>query len=330
MWFYIVGLPVMLALGILAAPLTVEAQQPAKVSRVGFLSLLPQEQALSHIKALHEGLRGLGYIEGQNIILEYQFADGTAERLPDLVAELIHLKVDIIVTGFGTLPALAAKQATSTIPIVFSFVADPVGSGIVASLARPGGNITGLSTLAAGLAGKRVELLKEILPQLSRVAILLNPATPAATQALRETQAIAATWGIQLQPLEVRTPEDFESSFAVASQEHTDALITMTDPFTIVHRARIVELAAKSRLPAIYGMRDFVEAGGLISYGANYNEPSRRAAAYVDKILKGAKPADLPVEQPMKFELVINLKTAQELGLTIPPSLLFQATEVIK
>jgi len=330
MWFYIVGLPVMLALGILAAPLTVEAQQPAKVSRVGFLSLLPQEQALSHIKALHEGLRGLGYIEGQNIILEYQFADGTAERLPDLVAELIHLKVDIIVTGFGTLPALAAKQATSTIPIVFSFVADPVGSGIVASLARPGGNITGLSTLAAGLAGKRVELLKEILPQLSRVAILLNPATPAATQALRETQAIAATWGIQLQPLEVRTPEDFESSFAVASQEHADALITVTDPFTIVHRARIVELAAKSRLPAIYGMRDFVEAGGLISYGANYNEPSRRAAAYVDKILKGAKPADLPVEQPMKFELVINLKTAQELGLTIPPSLLFQATEVIK
>ena len=164
MWFYIVGLPVMLALGILAAPLTVEAQQPAKVYRVGFLSLLPQEQALSHIKALHEGLRGLGYIEGQNIILEYQFADGTAERVPDLVAELIHLKVDIIVTGFGSFPALAAKQATSTIPIVFSFVADPVGSGIVASLARPGGNITGRSTLAAGLAGKRVELLKEILP----------------------------------------------------------------------------------------------------------------------------------------------------------------------
>ena len=330
MWFYIVGLPVMLALGILAAPLTIEAQQPAKVYRVGFLSLLPQEQAFSHIKALHEGLRGLGYIEGQNIILEYQFADGTAERLPDLVAELIHLKVDIIVTGFGTLPALAAKQATSTIPIVFSFVADPVGSGIVASLARPGGNITGLSTLAAGLAGKRVELLKEILPQLSRVAILLNPATPAATQALRETQAIAATWGIQLQPLEVRTPEDFESSFAVASQEHTDALITVTDPFTIVHRARIVALAAKSRLPAIYGMRDFVEAGGLISYGANYDEPSQRAAAYVDKILKGAKPADLPVEQPMKFELVINLKTAEALGLTIPPTLLFQADEVIR
>jgi len=330
MWFHIVGLLVMLALGILAAPLTVEAQQPAKVSRVGFLSLLPQEQALSHIKALHEGLRGLGYIEGQNIILEYQFADGTAERLPDLVAELIHLKVDIIVTGFGTLPALAAKQATSTIPIVFSFVADPVGSGIVASLARPGGNITGLSMIPAGLTGKRVELLKELLPQLSRVAILLNPATPAATQALRETQAIAATWGVQLQLLEVRTPEDFESSFAVASQEHADALITVTDPLTIVHRARIVELAAKSRLPAIYGMRDFVEAGGLISYGANYNEPSRRAAAYVDKILKGAKPADLPVEQPMKFELVINLKTAEALGLTIPPTLLFQADEVIR
>ena len=330
MWFYIVGLPVMLALGILAAPLTVEAQQPAKVSRVGFLSLLPQEQALSHIKALHEGLRGLGYIEGQNIILEYQFADGTAERLPDLVAELIHLKVDIIVTGFGTLPALAAKQATSTIPIVFSFVADPVGSGIVASLARPGGNITGLSMIPAGLTGKRVELLKELLPQLSRVAILLNPATPAATQALRETQAIAATWGVQLQLLEVRTPEDFESSFAVASQEHTDALITVTDPFTIVHRARIVELAAKSRLPAIYGMRDFVEAGGLISYGANYDEPSQRAAAYVDKILKGAKPADLPVEQPMKFELVVNLKTAQILGLTLSPTLIFQADEVIR
>jgi putative ABC transport system substrate-binding protein len=221
--------------------------------------------------------------------------------------------VDIIVTGFGTLPALAAKQATSTIPIVFTFVADPVGAGVVASLARPGGNITGCSTLAADLAGKRLELLKELLPQVSRVAILLNPATPAATQALREMQAIAATWGVQLQPLEVRTPEDFESRFAVASQEHGDALITITDPFTIVHRARIVEFAAKSRLPAMYGMRDFVEAGGLISYGANYNEPSRRAATYVDKILKGAKPADLPVEQPMKFELVVNLKTAQAL-----------------
>src|SRR5262245_3519049 len=330
MWFHIVGLLVMLALGILAGPLTLEAQPPAKVSRVGFLSLLPHAHALSHIKALQEGLRGLGYIEGQNIVLEYRFADGTAERLPGLVAELIHLNVDIIVAGFGTLPALAAKQATSTIPIVFTFVADPVGTGVVASLARPGGNITGLSTLAAGLAGKRLELLKEILPQLSRVAILLNPATPATRQALRETQAIAATWGVHLQPLEVRTPEDFESSFAVASQEYTDALITLTDPFTIVHRARIAELAAQSRLPAIYGMRDFVEAGGLISYGANYDEPSQRAAAYVDKILKGAKPADLPVEQPMKFELVINLKTAQELGITMPSSLLLLADEVIQ
>ena len=319
-----------LGAGALAAPLVAAAQQPARVYRVGFLSLLPHQQAVSHIKALQEGLRGLGYVEGRNIVLEYRFADGKADRLPDLAAELIHLKVDVLVAGFGTLPALAAKKATSAIPVVFSFVSDPVGSGVVANLARPGGNITGLSTVAAGLAGKRLQLLKEILPKLSRVAILLNPATPAATQALSETRDAAEKLAVQLHPLEVRTGQNIEASFAAASQGRAEALITVTDPLTIAHRARIVEFADRSRLPAMYGMRDFVEAGGLISYGANYDEPSRRAAVYVDKILKGAKPADLPVEQPTAFELVINLKTAKALGLAIPRSVLLRADRVIE
>ena len=320
----------LIGLSALAAPLGVEAQHSARVYRVGFLSLLPHQQAVSHVKALQEGLRGLGYVEGRNIVLEYRFADGKADRLPDLVAELIRLKVDVIVAGFGTLPALAAKKATSAIPIVFSFVSDPVGSGVVTNLARPGGNVTGLSTVAAGLAGKRLELLKEILPKLSRVAVLLNPATPAATLALSETKDAAEKLAVQLHPLEVRTAQNIEAGFAAASQRHAEALITVTDPFTIAHRARIVELADRSRLPAMYGMRDFVEAGGLVSYGANYDEPSRRAAVYVDKILKGAKPADLPVEQPTAFELVINLKTAKALGITFPPSILLRADRVIE
>ncbi|MBI2753062.1 MAG: ABC transporter substrate-binding protein [Betaproteobacteria bacterium] len=320
----------LVALGAAVGPLGARAQQPAKPYRVGFLSLLPRQQAASHIKALQEGLRGLGYIEGRNIVLEYRFADGKADRLSDLVAELIRLKVDVIVTGFGTLPALAAKKATSTIPVVFSFVSDPVEAEVVASLAHPGGNITGLSTVAAGLAAKRLQLLKEILPRLSRVAILLNPATPAATQALSETKAAAEKLAIQLHPLEAWAAQDIESSFAAARERRAEALIAVTDPLTIAQRARILEFADKSRLPTMYGMRDFAETGGLVSYGANYDEPSRRAAVYVDKILKGARPADLPVEQPTAFELVINMKTAKALGLTIPQSLLLRADRVIE
>ena len=319
-----------LCAGVLAAPLAVEAQQPARVFRVGFLSLLPREQALSHIRILQEGLRGLGYVEGQNIILEYRFADEKADLLPDQAAELIRLKVDVIVTGFGTVPALAAKKATNTIPIVFSVVADPVRSGIVSSLARPGGNITGPSTVPAGLVSKRLEILKEIAPKLSRVIVLLNPATPASIQGLAELKLAAEKLGIQLQLLEVRAPPDFESVSAAASPMRADALIVLSDPLTIAHRAQIADFAAKSRLPAMYGIRDFVEAGGLISYGANYDESFRRAASYVDRILKGAKPADLPVEQPTNLELALNLKTAKALGLTIPQSILVRADRVIE
>ena len=315
---------------VLAAPLAAAAQQPAKVHRVGFLSLLPRVQALAHISALQEGLRALGYIEGQNIVLEYRFADEKADRLADLAAELVRLKVDVIVTGFGTLPALAAKKATSAIPVVFSVVADPVRSGVVASLARPGGNITGPSSVPAGLVSKRLELLREIAPKLSRVVVLFNPATPASIQGWAEVKVAAENLGIQPQPLEVRASQDFESVLAAASRIRADALLTLSDPLTIAHRAQILDFAAKNRLPAMYGLKDFAEAGGLISYGANYDEAYRRTAGYVVRILKGARPADLPVEQPTTFELVVNLKTARGLGITIPQSILLRATTVIE
>ena len=282
------------------------------------------------IEAFRQGLRDLGYVEGRNIVIEYRYADEKYERLPALAAELVRLKVDVIVSH-GTPGPLAAKQATSAIPIVMTSAGDPVASGLVSSLARPGGNVTGLSLMVPELGGKRVQLLKEILPGLSRVAVLWNAANPYASLVVREMEIAATTLGVQLQSLVVRGPDDFEGALAAATTGRAGALTAVEDPLTITKRTQIVDFAAKSRLPAIYGVKEFVDAGGLMSYGAHLADLYRRAAAtYVDKILKGAKPADLPVQQPTKFEFVINLKTAKALGLTIPQSVLLRADEVIQ
>jgi putative ABC transport system substrate-binding protein len=274
-------------------------------------------------------LRELGYIEGQNIAIEYRFASGRVGQLPVLAAELVRLKLDVIVTP--TTPAsLAAKQATSTIPIVFAAVADAVGAGLIANFARPGGNITGLASISAELGGKRLELLKEVAPKASRVAVLYNPADRSNVLVLKELQESAPALGLTLQPLEVRGPGDFEGAFVAMTRERAHALFGAAGVLTFEHRNTIVDLAAKNRIPAMWGHRQFVEAGGLMSYAVNWYDQLRRAATYVDKILKGAKPGDLPVEQPTKFELVINLKAAKALGLTIPPSLRLRADEVIQ
>ncbi len=329
MWCRAVGVIVTLTLSLLAAPLAAEAQQRRNVPRIGVLSTGSPPPTLARLEPFIQGLRELGYVEGQTIAFEYRFADGKPERLPGLAAELIGLKVDVIVT-VGTPAAVAAKQATSKIPIVIAIAADPVGAGLVASLARPGWNVTGMANLDTELSGKRLEILKEVVPGLSRVAILWNPANPAHRPALGESEVAARAIGVQLQPVEVRAPNEFTSAFSAMSSERASALMLLADSMFSSHRARVVDLAAKSRLPSMFWVKDFVAAGGLMSYGASYPDLYRRAATYVDKILKGAKPADLPMEQPMKFELVINLKTAQALGLTIPQSLLFQADEVIQ
>ena len=318
-----------LALVLLAAPLAADAQPPAKVPRIGFLGSGSPSTHGPFVVAFRQGLRDLGYVEGQNVVIELRWAEGRLERLPDLAAELVGLKVDLILTH-ATPGVLAAKQATTTIPIVMAAAGDPVGSGFVASLARPGGNITGLSLLTTELAGKRLQLLREVAPRASRVAVLWNAANPVGPLVVRETEAAARTLGVQLQSLEVRGPDDFESAFAAATRGRAGALITVEDPLTLTHRARIVDFAAKSRLPAMYPNREYVDAGGLMSYGTNFADLFRHAATYVDKILKGAKPADLPVEQPTRFELVINLKTAKALGLAFPQSILLRAPEVIQ
>ena len=317
------------ALGFLAAPLAVDAQQPGKVARIGVLS---QGSSISgpHIReAFRQGLRDLGYAEGQNIVIEYRYAEGKAERLPDLAAELLRLKVDVIVSG-GTLAPLAAKHATGTIPIVMSAAGDPVGTGLVPSLAKPGGNVTGLSNFSADLTAKRLQLLKEILPGVSRVAVLWNGANPIAALLMRETEAAARALGLQVQSLEVRGPDEFENALPAAVSGGAGALFVVDDPLVFIARLRIADFAARNRLPMTAIYREFAEAGGLMTFGANLADLNRRAAIYVDKILKGAKPADLPVEQPTKFDLVINLKTAKALGLTIPQSLLVRADEVIQ
>ena len=319
-----VGFLVILALGLLVAPLAAEAQQPAKVPRIGLIRLgsPPDPPA----EAFLQGLRDLGYVEGRTIAIEYRWAQGNPDRIPDLTAELVRLKVDVIVT-VGQF-ALAAKQATSTIPIVFAVHANPVGAGLVASLARPGGNITGLSLMSPELSEKRLELLKEALPKLSRVAVLRDPRTPPTD--LQFTEAAARALGLRLQVLEVRDIKDLEPALAAAKKGRAGAVNTLSSPFFSAHRARIVETVAKARLPAMYYQREFVDLGGLMSYAPNFPDLFRRAAAYVDKILKGAKPADLPVEQPTRFEMVVNLKTAKALGLTIPPSILIRADQVIQ
>ncbi len=324
-----VGLVVALALSILSAPLSSAAQQRGKVPRIGFLGGASPSAAAHLVDALRQGLRDLGYVEGQNIAIEYRFAEGKAERLPDLAAELVRLKVDVIVAP-NPPGALAAKNATTTIPIVMAIAGDPVGLGLVASLARPGGNVTGLSNVSVELAPKQLQLLKQAVPKVSRVAVLWNPGNKANALSFRELEVAARSLGVQLQPLEAQSPDDFDSAFAAMTRERAGALVVFPDALVLLHQRRIVDLAAKRRLPAMYALREAVDAGGLMSYSPSFTDLFRRAATYVDKILKGAKPADLPVEQPTKFEFVINLKTAKALGLTIPQSVLIRADQVIQ
>ena len=306
-----------------------EAQQPTKIPRIGFLGYSPSAIA-ARIEAFRQGLRELGYVEGKNIVIEWRYAEEKPERMSELAAELVRLKVDIIITG-GPPATRAAKEATVTIPIVMTQDTDPVGNGFVASLARPGGNITGLATLRPEIRGKQLELLKEIIPKLSRVAVFGTSTSPGNAQSLKEIDLVAKAFGVQLQFLDVLDPKDIETAFRAASKGRAEAgLFLVAGPVVGAHRAQVVDLAVKSRLPAIYPNRSYVEAGGLMSYGVNQNDLDRRAATYVDKILKGRKPADLPVEQPTKFEFIINLKAAKQIGLTIPPNVLVRADRVIK
>jgi ABC-type uncharacterized transport system substrate-binding protein len=306
-----------------------QAQQPARFHQIGYLSTDSPSTIAARIEAFRQGLRELGYVEGKNIVIEWRFAEGKADRLPGLAAELVRLKVDAIVTS-GPAATRAAKQATVTIPIVTAQDPDPVGNGLVASLARPGGNITGLSTLAPEIDGKKLELLKDIVPRLSRVAVLASSTTPGNAQALKETELAARALGVQLQFLDVLSPKTIETAFRAAAKGRADALLVLQSPVFVNERTQLAGLAVKSRLPTIYDRREFVDDGGLICYGTNFTDLSRRAATYVDKILKGAKPAELPVEQPTKFELIINLKAAKQIGLTIPPNVLARADRVIK
>ena len=306
------------------------AQQPTKVPRIGYLGFSSPSTIPTRIEAFRQGLRELGYVEGKNIFIEWRSAEGNADRLPSLAAELVRLKVDIIVTN-GPYSTRAAKAATVTIPIVMAAVGDPVGDGIVASLARPGGNITGLSSVAPELSGKRLELLKEIVPKLSRVAVFGSSTSPNTAGALREVELAAGALKVKLQYLDVLSPKDIETAFRAAVKGRADAMLwQVAAGVANAHRTQILELAVKSRLPAIYASQRTVEAGGLMSYGVKDLDLDRRAATYVDKILKGAKPADLPVEQPTKFELIINLKAAKQIGLRIPPNVLVRADKVIR
>jgi putative tryptophan/tyrosine transport system substrate-binding protein len=331
-----VGLVITFALGLLAAPVVAEAQQPAKIPRIGFLGTWPMN---SHYEALRHGLHEVGYVEGQNIAIERRYSEGRAERLPDLATQLVHLKVDVIVVDACGAPFNAASQATSTIPIVVAACNDDlVAAGFISSLARPGGNITGLSELTPELGAKRLELLKEVAPKVRRVAVLWNPTYSERSSAnfrfwssdWKEIRAAAQVLGMTLQSVEIRGPADFDTAFSAMARERADALIAFSDSLVVSQGRRIADLAAKSRRPAMYPSREVVDAGGLMSYGPSISDMFRRTAVYVGKILKGAKPADLPMEQPTKFELVINLKTAKALGLTIPESLLRRADEVIR
>jgi len=327
----LIGLAVVLIFSLVLAPLAAEAQPAAKVYRIGLLgSLPPTAPGASRIwEGFFQGLQELGYVEGQNILIEGRFYGDRTERLPALAAELVRLKVDVIVAQGPPAPE-AAQRATSTIPIVMTVHQDPVGSGLVASLARPGRNVTGLSVLTTELVGKRLQLLKEAVPGISRVAVLLDPTHPTAALQLREAEVAARSLKVQLQVLEARAPGDFAGAFSAMTNGRARGLIFLGGLMFFVERTWIVELAAQSRLPAIYGAKENAEAGGLMAYGPNLRESYRRAATYVDKILRGAKPGDLAIEQPTKFEFVVNRKAAKALGLTIPPSLLLQADRVIE
>ena len=312
--------------GAAAWPLAAQAQQAAKVFRIGFL-FYGSSGPSPELDAFQQGLREFGYIEGQNIAVEYRFASGQVERLRDLATELVRLKPDVIVAP-ATPASLAAKQATGTIPIVFAGVADAVGAGLIANLARPDGNVTGLTSISAELGGKRLELLKRLVNNASRVAVLYNPADRSNVLLLKELQDAAPALTLTLQPFEVREPSEFEGAFAAMTRDRADAMFGAAGILTFQHRQTVVDLAANSRLPTLWGHRQFVEAGGLMSYAVNFYDQIRRTAAYVDQILKGAKPGDLPVQQPTKFEFILNLKTAKALGLTIPPDVIAIADEV--
>jgi putative tryptophan/tyrosine transport system substrate-binding protein len=303
-----------------------QAQPAKKVYRIGVLA---STNFSFQREAFLRGLGDLGYAEGKNITIEYRSAEGKFDRLPELAAELVSLKVDVIVASSN--PAIIAlKQATKTIPIVMTVVADPVGAGFIASLARPGGNITGLSNIAEDLSGKRLELLKEVNPKITRVAVFRNPTIPTHAVLWKETNAAANTLGLRLITQDIGGPEDFEVAFTAILRDRAEALIVLPEPITLAHRKHIVDLAAKNRLPGMYAFEQFTDAGGLMAYGPSYTDLWRRGATYVDKILKGTKPADLPVEQPTKFELIINLKAAKQIGLTVPPNVLARADRVIK
>lgn len=309
---------------------TAAAQPPEKVPRVGYLlggsHSDPQRQRL--LEAFRQGLRELGYVEGQNIAIESRWAEGKDDRFPALAAGLVSSKVDVIVAGSGA-ATQAAQQATRAIPIVMSTVADPLGSGLVASLARPGGNVTGMTVMSPDVAGKQLELLKEVVPRLSRVALLTNPDNPSSARFVREAEMAARALGVRLQSLEARNSQEIDGAFAAMTSERPGALLVLPDVIFLSQRRQLTELATKKRLPAVYGVREYAEAGGLMAYGANYIDLVRRAAIFVDKILKGARPGDLPVEQPTRFELVINLRAAKAIRLTIPPSLLQRADQII-
>ena len=308
---------------------SVHAQQSAKVPRIAYVGGTALAANADRVEAFKQGLRELGYVEGKNIVVEWRFADGEESRLPALVAELVRVKIDIIVAG-GPSVTRAAQKATSTIPIVMGFHLDPVGSGAIASLARPGGNITGLSSLSPEISGKQLELLKEVVPALSRVAIIGNSTEPGHAQVLKELELAAAALKLKLQLRDVLDGKDIETTYQAVRKERADAVLLLNSAILNSHRPQLVELAVKHRLPAAYPFPQYVDAGGLMSYGTNYIDLFRRAATYVDKILKGRTPADLPVEQPIKFEFVINLKAAKQIGLTIPPQVLARADRVLK
>ena len=314
---------------LLVLSLPANAQQLTKIPRIGYLNASSASSASSRVEAFRRGLRDLGYAEGKTIIVEYRFAEGNPDRLRQLTAELVQLNVDIIVSGGPTVTRLA-KEATSTIPIVMGFDDDPVGSGFVASLARPGGNITGLSTLAPEISGKQIEILKEVVPRISRVAVIGNSTRSATSLAFKEMELAAGVLKVQLQYLDVRDPKDIETAFGAASKGRADAIVVLGSPVLNLRRTQIADLAVKNRMPGVYAQPEFIDAGGLMYYGASFTDIFQRAATYVDKILKGAKPADLPIEQPIKFEFVVNLKAAKQIGLTIPPNVLVRADRVIK
>ncbi|HEU4345862.1 MAG TPA: ABC transporter substrate-binding protein [Candidatus Binatia bacterium] len=309
--------------------LPAEAQQPKKIPRIGYLGGASASAVSDRIEAFRQGLRELGYVEGKNIVIEWRYAEGKPDRLPALAAELVLLKVDVIVTSGGA-PTRSAKQATITIPIVMAQYNDPIGNGFVASLARPGGNITGLSALYPEMSGKRLELLKEIVPKLSRVAALWTSTNRGNSQALREIELAAGALGLKLHALDIVNPSDIEIAFRAASKGRAEAVIVLASLVLNSQRTEVTDLAVKNRLPAIYYAPEWMEDGGLITYGVSYTDLYRRAAAYADKILKGAKPAALPVEQPTRFEFIVNLKAAKQIGLTIPPNVLARADRIIR